>query len=85
MACEKCKDAPALGGETRCGFCKDDTFVGDERRSNKKYALGMIQNELEWAVKNITSPLITQEYRDVYKEKIAQALKQLDEIPANNE
>lgn len=85
MLCDKCKDAPALEGKERCQYCEDDTIVGDERRYVKDYALGQVRNELEWAVKNITSPLITKEYRKTYTERIMDALKNLEAIKPNNE
>ena len=82
--CEKCEDAPALEGKKRCDFCEDDTIIGDEKRYVKQYSLDLIRNELEWAVKHITSPLVTQEYRDVYKKRIAEQLEKLDQIKPNN-
>ena len=82
--CEKCKDAHALEGKEHCSFCEDDTIVGDEKRYVKRYSLDQIRSELEWAVKNITSPLVTAEYRQVYKDRIADSLAKLDEIKPNN-
>lgn len=84
MLCKKCKDAPAIEGKERCSFCTDDTIVGNEKRAVIRYSLDQVHSTLEWAVRNICSPLVTAEYRQVYKDRIADALKELDKIKPNN-